>query len=139
MVQPLKSNRQRREEIKALRASRTARQAMLEAAARRKQLEARGVLVNVSALAPNNSYGTPDFVQRGYYVDRAFRCKTCGKEEVWTATRQKWWYEVAKGFVYSTATLCHACRRKEQARKSDARRIHLEGLARKARQGGKRS
>lgn len=112
---------------------------MLEEAARRKQMEARGVLVNESALAPNNSYGAPEFVRRGYYVDLPFRCKACGKEEVWTATRQKWWYEVAKGFVYSTATLCRACRRKEQARRAEARRVSLEGLARKARGGGKRS
>jgi len=135
----LKSSRQRREEIKARRATRTARRATLEEAARRKQMEARGVLVNVAALAPNNSYGVPEFVRRGYYVDLPFRCKTCGKEGVWTATRQKWWYEVAKGFVYSTATLCHACRRKEQARRAEARRVSLEGLARKARGGRKRS
>jgi hypothetical protein len=135
----MKSSRQRRDEIKARRATRTARRAALEEAAQRKQMEARGVLVNESALAPNNSYGAPEFVRRGYYVDLPFRCKACGKEEVWTATRQKWWYEVAKGFVYSTATLCRACRRKEQARRAEARRVSLEGLARKARGGGKRS
>jgi hypothetical protein len=131
--QALRSGRQRREEIKLQRASRAARRAVLEDAARRKQLEARGVLVNVSALAPNNSYGSPKFVQRGYYVDQPFKCKGCGKDEIWTATQQKWWYEVAKGYVYSTAMLCRPCRRKEQARRNEARRVHLEGLARKRR------
>jgi hypothetical protein len=135
----MKSSRQRRDEIKSRRASRAARRTKLEEAARRRQMEARGVLVNEAALAPNNSYGVPDFVRRGYYVDKPFRCKACAKEEVWTATRQKWWYEVAKGFVYSTAVLCHACRRKDQARRAEARRASLDGLARKARGAGKRS
>jgi hypothetical protein len=135
----LKRTRQRRGDVGTRRASRAERRAKLEEAAERRQMEARGVLVNAAALAPNNSYGVPDFVQRGYYVDRSFRCKSCGKEEVWTATRQKWWYEVAKGFVYSTAVRCRACRRRERDRRAEARRVHLEGVARKARQGGKRS
>jgi hypothetical protein len=87
--------------------------------------------VNAELLAPCNSYGAPAFVYRGYYLDMPFRCATCGSEEVWTATQQKWWYEVAKGFVYSTAKLCRPCRRKEQARRAEARRVHLEGLARR--------
>ena len=41
--------------------------------------------VNEALLAPNNSYGAPDFVRRGYYVDISFRCADCGIEEVWTA------------------------------------------------------
>jgi hypothetical protein len=94
-----------------------------------------GVAVNVEKLAPNNSYGTPDFVARGYYVDKPFTCEGCGLDQVWTATQQKWWYEVAKGYVYSTAKLCRSCRRCERERRSEARRIHLEGVARK--KGGK--
>lgn len=89
--------------------------------------------MNEGALARYNSYGAPQFVYRGYYVDAPFRCKDCGKEEVWTATQQKWWYEIAKGYVYSTATRCRSCRRKEQARRKEARRVHLEGLSRKRR------
>jgi hypothetical protein len=89
---------------------------------RREKGAQRNVSVNEGALKPANSYGTPKFVQRGYYEDIPFRCKACGKAEVWTATQQKWWYEVAKGFIYSTAVRCRACRRKEQARKMEARR-----------------
>ncbi len=89
------------------------------------------VAVNEALLAPNNSYGAPDFVMRGYYLDRPFKCANCGKEEVWRAAQQKWWYEVAKGFAYSSAKLCHNCRRREQTRKAEARRVHLDGLARK--------
>lgn len=88
--------------------------------------------VNEALLAPNNSYGVPDFVRRGYYVDLAFRCVDCGTEEIWTGRQQKWWYEVAKGFAYSTAIRCRSCRRKERERRDEARRIHLEGLAKKA-------
>ncbi|MGH7857477.1 MAG: zinc-ribbon domain containing protein [Candidatus Binatia bacterium] len=83
--------------------------------------------------APSNSYGAPKFVERGYYVDTPFRCRGCGKEEIWTAAQQKWWFEVAKGFVHSTAKLCRPCRRREQARRAEARRVHLEGAARKKR------
>ena len=78
---------------------------------RREKSAQRNVSVNESALKPANSYGTPQFVQRGHYEDIPFQCKSCGKEEVWTATQQKWWYEVAKGFIYSTAVRCRACRR----------------------------
>lgn len=123
--------KQRRAQIETQRASRAARRTVLEKAAERSRLEARGVLVNEAALAPNNSYGAPEFVRRGHYVDTPFRCKECGKEEVWTATQQKWWYEVAKGYAWSTAVLCRACRRKEGARRAEARRVHLEGVARK--------
>lgn len=89
------------------------------------------VRVNTAALAPYNSYGVPDFVARGYYQDASFTCSGCGVSQVWTASQQKWWYEVAKGDVYSIARLCRPCRRREQARRAEARRVHLEGLARK--------
>jgi hypothetical protein len=118
-------------------AARRARLAELEAKAARKNLEARGVLVNEQALKPYNSYGCPDFVQRGYYEDMPFKCQACGVAQIWTATQQKWWYEVAKGDVYSAPKLCRPCRRKEQARRAEARRVHLEGLARKKQQRGK--
>ena len=78
-------------------------------------------------LAHNNTY---DLLPR-FYVDRAIVCRQCGAEGVWPAERQKWWYEVAKGNVESTAKLCRACRRREQAHREEARRVHLEGLARK--------
>jgi putative zinc ribbon protein len=95
--------------------------------------EGTGVPVDESALARYNSYGAPKFVYRGYYVDTPFRCKGCNKEEVWTGAQQKWWYEVAKGYVYSTAKLCRSCRRKEQARRAEARRVHLDGVSRRPR------
>ena len=111
----MKGGRQRRREILARR-----KQLAIERAARTGG-KASGVHpsgfvpVNSSALASNNSYGVPDFVQRGYYIDRPLRCIDCGKQEIWTGSQQKWWYEVAKGFDYSTAVRCRPCRRKERS------------------------
>lgn len=89
------------------------------------------VRVNVDALAPNSSYGAPRFVERGYYEDVPFTCSGCGSKEIWRAAQQKWWYEVAKGYVYSSAKLCRKCRQRERVRRAEARRVHLEGMARK--------
>jgi hypothetical protein len=123
----MKSNKQRRREIKADRQKRTAKLAI------RKKKEAVSlyparVPVNPELLKPDNSYGVPDFLDRGFYLDTPFRCKDCDKEEIWTATQQKWWYEVAKGYVYSTAVRCRPCRRRERIRKQEARETHLQGL-----------
>ena len=56
--------------------------------------------------APHTSFGAVPL----HYEDVAFRCVDCGREEVWTAEQQKWWYETAKGYLFSTAIHCHACR-----------------------------
>ena len=98
---------------------------------RRAELARKHTPVDASLLAPDNSLGTPDFVALGVYIDRPFTCKKCAKLEVWTGPQQKWWYETAKGNVWTTATMCRPCRRNEQARKAAARKVHLEGLARK--------
>ena len=123
----MKSGKQRRTELKARRAERRARAAPRPA----NREAARLVPVNEDALAPYSSYGAPAFVTRGYYVDRPFKCAGCGVDEIWTGTQQKWWYEVAKGYVYSGAKLCRACRRRERDRRAEARRVHLEGIARR--------
>jgi Probable zinc-ribbon domain len=136
----MKSGKQRRAELKAKRQAQMAKTRAADVDAKERQRLAilaakkrEGVAVNQENLAPYNSYGLPEFVERGYYVDTPFRCKGCGRDELWTATQQKWWYEVAKGFVYSTAKLCRACRRRERERRNEARRVHLEGAARKKR------
>lgn len=140
----MKSGKQRRQEIKA---KRTKRKDLARAAAQRLAQEAEakqaqiariaaasasnGVWVDMAALGPNGSLDIPDFVQRGYYVDTPFTCKDCGKTEVWTASQQKWWYEVAKGGVWTIAQRCRPCRQRERKRREQARKNHLEGLARK--------
>ena len=119
--------RARAEAARAQEARRIALDQQKEAARR-----ARGhVPVNPLNLGRNPSYGTPDFVTRGYYLDRPFDCKECGTAQIWTETQQKWWYEAAKGDVWAVAVLCRACRRREQARRAAARKIHLEGLEKK--------
>ncbi len=65
----------------------------------------RRIPADLSKQAPNNSYGG-----RLYYEELEFTCVDCGAAEVWTAEQQKWWYEVAKGSIYSVAKRCRACR-----------------------------
>jgi Probable zinc-ribbon domain len=138
----MRSDRPRRPGVKARRSAKRLKtraeeqliQAKRVAAERIKRLKGQ-VLVNPSLLRSTNSYDIPDFVQREFYVDRLFRCKDCGKSEVWSASRQKWWYEIAKGDVWTIATRCRPCRRLERERKASARRTHQEGLARKRLRG----
>ena len=78
------------------------------------------VPVEPDLLAPSNSYGDPRFVRRGYYLDERFICRDCGSQQVWTAAQQKWWYETAKGYVYSTAIRCSACRRARRAERTSS-------------------
>ena len=134
----MKSGKQRRTEIKTKRKQRAGKR--ITAGKEQDRRFQPFVPVNEELLAPNNSYGAPDFVRRGYYVDRPFRCVDCNKEEVWTGAQQKWWYEVAKGFAYSAAVRCRLCRREERARREEARRVHLQGvLAKNLRKKGKTS
>jgi hypothetical protein len=137
----MKSSKQRREEIKALRTRKAAQQTKRAA---KQRLEARqryladsvaagAVPVNASLLRASGSYSRPEFLTRGTYLDTSFTCVECGAEQVWTATQQKWWYEVAKGDVFATATRCRSCRRRERERQAEARRVHLEGIAKKKR------
>jgi hypothetical protein len=39
---------------------------------------AHGVAVDPRALSSHNSYSPPDFLERGYYVDKPFVCQACG-------------------------------------------------------------
>jgi Probable zinc-ribbon domain len=127
----MKSNKQRRAEIKTARLNRAAAQPILKGGEDQKELPTDSAPCNPEHLAPFYSYDPPDFVQRGYYLDILFRCASCQEQEVWRAIRQKWWYEVAKGNVESRAKLCKACRHGERERKAAARRVHLDGLAAK--------
>lgn len=134
----MSSNKQRRAELNTKRQVRSAKvaaerreKARAEALAEAARLAAAGIDVNRAALTPHGSYSEPEYVTRGYYVDVPFACADCGKAEVWTATQQKWWYEVAKGYPFSSATRCRRCRRTERKRRTEARRVQQEGAARK--------
>lgn len=92
----------------------------------------RGASLPVSeAVMGTHACDPPAFQKCGRYEDVSFVCKDCGKKETWTAAQQKWWYEVAHGGLNTTAVRCRPCRRRERERKRDARRIQLEGMARK--------
>jgi hypothetical protein len=68
------------------------------------------VAADHSKLQHINTYGLlPDF-----YIDRPFTCRDCGKEEIWRARDQKWYYEEAKGHIDANAVRCHACRTKRK-------------------------
>lgn len=69
------------------------------------------IQADLTKQAPHNSYGGVPL----FYEDMPFSCVDCGKEDVWTAKQQQWWYEVAKGPIYSHAVRCRACRAKRRA------------------------
>ncbi|MDS4014876.1 MAG: zinc-ribbon domain containing protein [Candidatus Accumulibacter sp.] len=123
----LRSGKQRRAEIIA---ARRRRKTLRLAADQRQSVDLRppgSAAVSPALLRPYNSYGEPEFVRRGYYTDLAFRCVDCGAAGIWRAERQKWWYEVAAGDVFSTAVRCAACRARERARKAAARQAQIAG------------
>lgn len=64
------------------------------------------VLADHKKLKHINTYGELPM----YYVDCPFHCRICGREEIWTASKQKWYYEEAKGHIWSVAIKCKACR-----------------------------
>lgn len=127
----MKSGKQRRAEIKAARVARVAAGAARAQINPRVRVRAGGAPCDPSRLAPDNSYDTPVFVWRGCYVDVAFRCVDCGAEGIWTAERQKWWYEEAKGGVWTRAKRCRACRAKRRAARESARGASIAGRLRK--------
>lgn len=119
----MKSGKHRRAQIRAARLQRAHKRHPLSPGA--------SVRVDASQLAQDGSYGVPQFVQRGWYVDIEFHCVGCGTEGVWTAERQKWWYEVAKGGVWTRANRCRECRAKQRAQREASRAASIEGWLRK--------
>lgn len=85
------------------------------------QRPARAVAADMSKQVPNNSWGPPVMA----YFDIAYRCRDCGKEEVWTAEQQKWYYEEAKGSLYAKAVRCRDCR----SRISEQKRLQRRAMA----------
>jgi hypothetical protein len=112
----MKSNKQRREEIRARRRARTDLLST-EYAERGMKAMQTGRLVPGMALADceilrryNNGYDMPL-----YYLDRTYNCRDCGEQCIWTAKQQKWWYEKVHGPIDSQAVRCLSCRRARRA------------------------
>ncbi len=124
----MKSNKQRRAEIKARRHSKA--EATPAARLRRAYSSHPALALPLAApwlVALNYRFGGP----RHPYSDYAFNCRDCGTPQVWTAARQQWWYEVAEGHVWSRAVRCAPCREAERLRVTVARQIAEAGLAMK--------
>jgi hypothetical protein len=133
----VKSGKQRKKELLIGRAQRKAQERLAKVEVMRPKVEPGTAPCNPALFAPYNSYGQPAFATRGYYVDLPFTCRDCRVEQVWTATQQKWWYEVAKGYPYSGPRRCNACRRRVREAKAENKRRSDEGRQRKA-EGKKR-
>ena len=119
----MKSNKQRRLEIRAKRRKRAEKLA-IDTIKKPLSFPDGHVMANWDELKHNNTYGPlPNF-----YVDRAFTCEDCGSEELWTAKQQKWWYEVAKGNINTTAIRCLPCRKRIAADK-EAQKRHMAEIA----------
>lgn len=128
----MQSGKQRRIAIKAARLRRKIRQhAAIQNCPVPWTLPLDQAAVDCTRLAPYNSYGEPEFVRRGYYQDQPFVCVDCGAPGVWTAQQQKWWYEVAKGNVWSHAIRCPDCRAYRRAISEEGRRTWMEGMKHK--------
>lgn len=121
----MKSGKQRRQEIKTKRRKKaeSLEVDVFSAAILRPKYS---IEADHSELMHNNTYGPlPNF-----YIDIAFVCQDCGSEEIWTAKQQKWWYEIAKGHIDSTAIRCRTCRNIIKAKK-DQQKKHMEEMAQK--------
>jgi predicted RNA-binding Zn-ribbon protein involved in translation (DUF1610 family) len=84
-------------------------------------VKVRAIAADMSKQVPNNSWGPPVVA----YVDVAFRCRDCGKEEIWTAEQQKWYYEEAKGSLHARAVRCRDCRKNM----NDTKRLQRQQMA----------
>lgn len=114
----MKSNKQRRTEIKQLRLARAQRaQSQLPSMSLGREGHVPGLVVADTQLLRglNNSCVLPEF-----YVDKAFVCVDCASEEVWTAKQQKWWYETVRAPIDSQANRCLVCRRARRAQINEA-------------------
>ena len=66
--------------------------------------------------------GSSRAARREFYVEVEFTCRDCGIEDAWTPQQQKWFYEVAKGSLYVTATRCKDCRKQHAVRRAEQKR-----------------
>ena len=110
----MKSNKQRRKEIKQRRLQRAKKLETINRTSLPPHKIEGMVVADQSALAHNNTYGLLPL----FYTDQSFICRDCGSHEVWTAKQQKWWYEIAKGHIDSTAVRCRPCRKILQTQKA---------------------
>ncbi|QMV72896.1 zinc-ribbon domain containing protein [Comamonas piscis] len=105
----MKSNKQRKTEIKQRRWARMERQrevALLPA------MPHGALAADTQLLALIHGQS---FCHVGYYVDISYHCCDCGATCVWTAQDQKWWCEQVQGNLYAGASRCKDCRARHRA------------------------
>ncbi|MEM7358945.1 MAG: zinc-ribbon domain containing protein [Pseudomonadota bacterium] len=123
----MKSNKQRRAEIKAARLRRAGKR-YSKLNTLEHLVPKYGIPVDESRLV---AVGTMACLQLPlYYMDKSFRCKVCGTKEVWTAKQQKWWYEIAQGAIETTAVKCRVCRKQEKLEKEEQKE-HMAEVAKR--------
>lgn len=105
----MKSNKQRRAEIKQRRWARMERQ---RKAALLPAMPHAALAADTQLLALIHG---PSFCHVGYYVDISYSCCDCGAACVWTAQDQKWWCEQLQGNLYAGASRCKDCRARHRA------------------------
>jgi len=127
-----KSNIPKPKKLKTIRAEKRAEQERLELSAGLKA----GTVVPVDRSKVFSRSAVPKIPD--YYRDTWFACKDCGERDLWTAKQQKRWYEEQGGEIEAVAVRCRVCRRKEKSRREIARKVHLDGLARKGARGAER-
>lgn len=121
----MKSNKQRRLEIKTKRRKRAeALKADPFKASYLRPLYS--VAADHSELIHNSTYGPLPL----FYVDKPFSCQDCKAVEIWTAKNQKWWFEIVKGNIDSTAINCLSCRIKRRTEK-ELQKAHMAEMAKR--------
>lgn len=120
----MKSGKQRRLEIKEKRRKKAQKNKDIDVYSATTKMPRHAVKANPAKLAHNNTYGLLPL----FYIDKEFTCIDCGSDEIWTAKQQKWWYEMAKGHIDSTAVRCRRCRDKIKKQKDD-QKAHMEEMA----------
>ena len=125
----MKSNKQRRLEIKAKRKKKK-EDLKSDSIKMKLKLKLNYVEADLSQLT-HNSYVEIFSPSSFKYWDKPFKCRVCGKFEIWTAKQQKWWYETAKGLLDSTAVHCKTCRAKLREEKEQHKKYMAEVAKRK--------
>ncbi len=124
----MKSNKQRRFEIKTKRLKKKEK-SMFGSKKSIMKLNLQSIEADPSKLSHNFYYTT--FIGTPFkYWDKPFKCRICGTQEIWTAKKQKWWHETAKGLLDSTAVHCKKCRAQKREKK-EKQKEYMAAMAKK--------
>jgi hypothetical protein len=89
------------------------------------QIPRDAIPVNPDLVNHRNAWGPP----KTYYQSEHFHCVDCGHPQEWLPEDQRWYYETTGAIYDIRAVRCRPCRKKEQARKNEARAKLRERLS----------